>query len=110
MDHAFNRYGWDILEEAVKENKEIAVSLMEENGTLIGYTLSILSQIFDAQTYWIGGFDEYIFEQLYPHIMKELRKRSVFSDIIEYNVKFDKGFHSIITRGCYELVFRNWLP
>lgn len=110
MTHDLNRYGWDILEEAVKNRENTALSLMKENGTLIGYTISILSQIFDAQTYWIGGFDEFIFEQLYPYIMAELNRRSIFRDIFEYQVKFDKGFHDIITQGCYELVFRSWLP
>lgn len=110
MEHEFNRYGWEILENAVKEKNEVALSLMKENGTLIGYTISILSQIFDSKTYWIGGFDEFIFNQLHPYILEELKKRSVFRDIIDYHVRFDKGFHSIITRGCYELVFRNWLP
>ena len=107
--HLPNRYGWEIMENYVKSGDLVAMNLMEENGTLIGYTLSVLSQIFDSPTYWIGGFDEYIFNQLYPHIMKELNKRSVFKEVIQYQVKFDKGFHDIITRGCYELVFQNWM-
>ena len=110
MTNDLNRYGWDILEDSVKRKEDIALSLMKENGTLIGYAISILSQIFDAQTYWIGGFDEFIFDQLYPYIMEELNKRSIFRDIFKYQVKFDRGFHNIITQGCYELVFRNWLP
>lgn len=110
MTHKYNRYGWEIIEEAVKNKEKVAMDLMEENGTLMGYTISILSQIFDAQTYWIGGFSEFIFSQLYPHIMKELKKRSVFSDIFDYRVRFDKGFHDVITQGCYELVFLNWMP
>lgn len=110
MTHELNRYGWDILEDSVKRGERAALSLMKENGTLIGYTIAILSQIFDARTYWIGGFDEYIFDQLYPYIMEELNKRSIFSSLFQYQVRFDKGFHNIITRGCYELVFDNWLP
>ena len=110
MTHKYNRYGWEIIEEAVKNKEKVAMDLMEENGTLMGYTISILSQIFDAQTYWIGGFSEFIFSQLYPHIMKELKKRSVFSDIFDYRVRFDKGFHDVITQGCYEMVFLNWMP
>lgn len=108
ITHEINRYGWDVFEDAVKADTAPAREVIEENGRMIGKTLALLSQIFDAPSYWIGGFDSYIYSRLYPYIMEELEKRSLFRRLFSYNVFFDEGFHTIITQGCYELVFQNW--
>lgn len=110
IDHPFNRYGWDLFEEAVRQGSAPALNLIAENGALIGRAISVLSHIFDAKAYWIGGFDAYIFEKLYPHVMEEVERRSIFNHLFRCDVRFDEGFHNIITLGCYQLVFQNWLP
>lgn len=110
IEHSFNRYGWDLFEAAVRSNTESALHVIEENGRMIGRTISLLSQLFDAPDYWVGGFDSYIYSRLYPFINEEVNERSIFKGLLEYHVHFDEGFHSIITKGCYELVFQNWLP
>ena len=110
INHEINRFGWDIFEDAVRNNTAPALQVIEENGRMIGKTFALLSHLFDAPSYWMGGFDSYIYSRLYPFIMEELEKRSLFRDLFSYNVFFDEGFHTIITKGCYELVFQNWFP
>lgn len=110
IDHEINRYGWEIFEDAVKRDDVHALRVIEENGRMIGKTISLLSQLFDAPSYWIGGFDSYIYSRLYPYIMEELEARSIFRHLFSYDVHFDEGFHTIISKGCYELAFRNWYP
>jgi predicted NBD/HSP70 family sugar kinase len=66
---------WENFISQIESGDIRAMDVVEENGRLFGKLISILSNIFDPKIVYLGGITERIFEQLYPHMIEETRKR-----------------------------------
>lgn len=110
IEHPTNRFGFKMFEDDACSGEEKASKIIAENGEIMGKAISVLCQMFDPKVVYVGGFDQAIYELLYPYIRKEVNNRSVFNNHFQYDINFDNGFHNMITKGCFHIVLDKWLP
>jgi predicted NBD/HSP70 family sugar kinase len=101
---------WQQFLAAVIAQKPEALSVIAENGKLIGRLISVLVNIFDPEVIYIGGITESIFDYLYPHVMSEAKSRIIVNQMRDVSVFSSRDYETLIFRGCSEMVFDEWKP
>lgn len=104
------RENWEEFVWKVLEGDNWAVSVVEENGMLLGRLISVLVGIFNPEAVYIGGITEKIFDVLYPPLMEETKRRIVVKGQNEFKIYNSENYDHLIFKGCAELVFKNWRP
>ncbi|HBE76500.1 MAG TPA: ROK family protein [Firmicutes bacterium] len=101
---------WEEFVQAVAAKQAPALSVIHENGVLIGKLLAILINIFDPEAIYIGGIIEKVFQDLYPYIIRETRERIIVNSLREVVIYCSPNYEQLIYRGCGEMVFSHWKP
>lgn len=109
-DIAYTDQAWDEFMQSVAAENGHALTVLHENGRLLGQLLSMLVSLFEPQTLVIGGIVEDIFDKLYPDIVSEFQSRIVLNELKDIPVRKSSDYHELLLGGCGELVFSNWNP
>ena len=109
-DIAFTELAWDGFLQGVAVENGHALTVLHENGRLLGELLSMLASIFEPQAIVIGGIVEDIFDKLYPDIISEFQSRIVLKALGSIPIRKSSDYHELLLSGCGELVFNNWNP
>ena len=84
--------------------------LLEDRGKKLGELLSILINLFDPQTVYIGGRGFEIYELLEPYALSVLKVRSPSAFDNGLHIEHDRNSADTVQRGINQLVYKNWNP
>lgn len=84
--------------------------LLEDRGKKLGELLSILINLFDPQTVYIGGRGFEIYELLEPYALSVLKVRSPSAFDNGLHIEHDRNSAGTVQRGINQLVYKNWNP
>jgi predicted NBD/HSP70 family sugar kinase len=101
---------WNEFVKSVAARQAPALTVIRENGILIGKLLSIMINIFDPDAIYIGGIIEQLYDDLYPYIIEETRSRIIVSSLRKVTVYCSPNYEQLIYQGCGEMVFSHWKP
>lgn len=104
----FTQEEWDNFIEKVLSNDKNANKVIKENGLLLGKFVSILINIFDPESFYIGGITEKIMDKMYPIIIDEVKKRILPYGISDLKIYCSENYLGLMNQGCGELVFNEW--
>lgn len=99
---------WGEFVRNVLRGDDSAISVIEENGRLLGKVVSILVNIFDPGIIHIGGAIEDIFDMLYPYILEEVTGRTTVQGSFHSEIIKSTGCSELLFKGCGSLVLVNW--
>jgi predicted NBD/HSP70 family sugar kinase len=99
---------WDEFVRNVLRGDVSAVSVVEENGRLLGKVISVLINIFDPEIIHIGGATEDIYDKLYPYILEEVTTRTTVQGSFHSEIIKSTDCNKLLFEGCGSLVLVNW--
>lgn len=101
---------WQAFIQAVMQQEACALKVMEENGRLFGRLVSVLVNLFDPQTVYVGGITSPIFDFLSPWLMEEAAARQTVKGKYPLQIVNSPDDEKLIFKGCSELVLAGWKP
>ncbi len=101
---------WQDFVARCQAQDEIALSVTEENGVLLGRLISSLAGLLDPQRVCIGGNVDQIFQYLLPSVREALAHRHLSKHLGELPIQFIHGYNRLIIAGCAELAYSKWKP
>jgi predicted NBD/HSP70 family sugar kinase len=99
---------WGAFLDAVRARRPEAMTVIEENGRLLGKLVSILINIFDPEIVYVGGIVEEIYGDLNPWMRKEIADRMAVKAGRNVPVTNDTNYRAMVHIGCTALVFNEW--
>lgn len=99
---------WNEFLANVEHKDPGALAVLDENGKILGELVSILTNLFDPVSIYIGGEIAMLAKDLAPFIKKEVSKRRIGPNRDMPLICFDTSSDTIAS-GCVEQVFRNIL-
>lgn len=101
---------WENFVSKLQLGEKKAIQVVEENGKLFGKLISVLINIFDPKTVYLGGIASEIFNELYPYIIQEVKMRVMVNQFSGFSICNGKDYERSIFQGCCELIIKQWRP
>ncbi len=101
---------WQQFATLVKQGDTTALSVIQENGKLLGMLLSILVNLFDPEIVILGGYTNLIFDDIKKYILQEASQRFVTKRTNDTPILMSDNEQQLIVKGCCELVLAQWRP
>ena len=99
--------GMEMLKEVISPEQQ---KFFQDRGNRLGKLLSLLINLFDPSSLYIGGPSMECYEHLKPYVLTQLDCRSSLNIERGLEICYDPDSVQTIETGICQLIYNNWLP
>jgi len=103
------RVGWNDFLKEMKSGSGRVEKIIEQKGEYLGVLLSVLINLFDPATVYLGGIIPVMFDKIYDPMFKALQARLLAKDIYNIDIRPDNLGEDSVLVGCSEMVYQKFL-